>query len=79
MRSLNVDYPSPEGVEGGLAPGSPGAPPPDLAVPGAAVKPEPVTADVDSHLPLFAEAVGGETVQSSADEADCNKKKNSQI
>lgn len=72
VSALDVDYPPPEGVERSLAPGPAGAPPPDLAVPGAPVESEPVPADVDAHLALLAEAVRREAVDAGADEADCN-------
>lgn len=74
MCALYVDYPSSVRVEGGLTPGPPGASPSNFAISGATVKPEPVAADVDAHLPLLAEAVGGETVDAGADQANCNGK-----
>lgn len=54
-------------MQGCLTPGSPGAPPADLAAPGAPVEPEPVAADVDPHLALLAETVGCEAVDAAAD------------
>ncbi|CAH2085771.1 unnamed protein product [Euphydryas editha] len=62
MCALYVDYPSSISVEGSFTPGPSGASPSYFTVSGATVKPEPVAADVDAHLALFAEAVGGETV-----------------
>lgn len=74
MCALYVDYPSSVRVEGGLTPGPSGASPSNFAISGATVKPEPVAADVDAHLPLLAEAVGGETVDAGADQTNCNGK-----
>lgn len=74
MRALYIHYPPSISVKSSLAPGPPGAPPSDLAVPSAAVEPEPVASHVDAHLPLLTEAVGRETVDARADQANCNVK-----
>lgn len=74
MSALNVHYPPSEGVEGCLAPGASRASPPDLPVSSTAVEAKPVASDVDAHLPLLAEAVGGEAVDAGADQTDCNKR-----
>lgn len=65
--ALNVDDPSPVSVQGCLAPGSAGASPADLSVPGTSVKPEPVAPHIDAHLALLTEAVGSKGIDTGAD------------
>lgn len=70
MLTLYINHPTPIRVKSRFAPGSARAPPPDLAVSCAAVKSEPVPADIDAHLSLLAKAVGREAIETSADETD---------
>lgn len=70
MCTLYVNDSSPESVESGLAPRTTGAPPANLSVSGASIESEPVSSDVDTHLSLFAEAVGGEAIYTGADKAN---------
>lgn len=74
MGTLNIDNSSSVSVERGFTPRASGTPPTDFPVPRTPIESEPVTADVDAHLPLLAEAVGGEAVDTGSDETDCNKK-----
>lgn len=54
MGALNIDNPSSVSVESGFTPRASGTPPTDFPVPRTPIESEPVTADVDAHLPLLA-------------------------
>lgn len=70
MRALYINNSAPISMQRCFAPRTSRTSPPDLSVPCAAVESEPVSAYIDTHLALLAEAVGRKAIYPGTDEAN---------